>query len=427
MMPRRLLFGLLLTMGLIAGPAFAGDNWPEFRGDGDGKASNADLPVNFSDSENVTWKTEIHGKGWSSPVVWGDQIWLTSANEGGSRRYAICVDKNTGEIIHNIALFNVAAPQYVHPFNSYASPTPAIEEGRVYITFGAAGTACLDTETGEVLWERRDLKCNHFRGAGSSPILFEDLLIMHFDGSDYQYVVALDKKTGETVWRTDRSIEFDDLNEDGEPTRDGDLRKAFATPTIMDVDGKPVLISLGAKAGYAYNPYTGNELWRYEERDNHSSSVRPVIGEGMVFCSTGLPRGELWAVRPGGEGVINGTDHIAWTVDRNVPKKPSILYHDGRLFMCDDNGVGTCLDAETGEAIWRDRIGGKYTASPLYADGRIYFFDETGKAKVIKADDEFEMLAENEFPSGFMASPAVSGDAMFLRTKTHLYRIEKRD
>ena len=189
-------FSLILSalLGFVS-LSTAGENWPQFRGPtGDGMSDATGLPTTFSESENVRWKTPIHDKGWSSPVVWGDQVWLTTATEDGKQMYAICVDLNTGKVLHDIKLWDIAEPQYCHPYNSYASPTPAIEAGRVYVHFGAHGTAAIDTETGKVLWVRQDLPCNHFRGPGSSPIIVDDLLVLTFDGFDYNYLVALDKR-----------------------------------------------------------------------------------------------------------------------------------------------------------------------------------------------------------------------------------------
>ncbi|MBI1368848.1 MAG: PQQ-binding-like beta-propeller repeat protein [Planctomycetes bacterium] len=403
----------------------ASDNWPDFRGPGHmGIVDATDLPLTWSESENVKWKTAIHGKAWSSPVIWGDQIWMTTADPAGHERYAVCVDRNTGKIVHDMKLFEVAEPQFCHDFNSYASPSPVIEAGRVYVTFGSAGTACIDTATGKVLWTQRDLYCNHFRGAGASPILFENLLILPFDGSDYQFICAMDKNTGKVVWKTNRSVDFGDLEPSGKPKGDGDFRKGFATPLIAALDGKPVLLSPASKAGYAYDPRTGEELWRIEEKSNHSASSRPVAGNGLAYFCTGLARGQLWAVRPGGSGVVNDTN-VVWKVLRGVPKKPSPLLVDGLIYMCEDSGVLTCLDAMTGQEIWKDRIDGTYSASPIYAAGRIYFFEEHGKTTVIEAGKTFKKLAENTLDDGFMASPAVVDNALYLRTRTHLYRIEK--
>ena len=403
-----------------------GENWPQFRGpDGTGRSDARGLPLRWSETQNVIWKTAIHDRGWSSPVIYGKQIWLTSASKEGRELFVLCVDRDTGKIIRDWKLFEVAQPQFVHPFNTPASPTPVIEEGRVYITFGAAGTASIDTKTFQVLWQRRDIECNHFRGAGSSPILFQNLLLMHFDGSDHQFVMALDKRTGKTVWQTKRSIDFQDLDENGKPAADGDLRKAFSTPHVERINGRWEMISLGAKAAYSYDPLTGRELWRVEERGQHSASTRPVIGHGMIFFPTGFSAGQLFAVRTGGEGLIADT-HVVWKVKRGVPNKPSILLVDDVIYMIGDTGIATSIDAKTGEQVWQQRIGGQYSASPLYADGRLWFFSEDGKTTVLKPGRVFEQVGENRLDEGFMASPAIAGKALYLRTRTHLYRIEEK-
>jgi outer membrane protein assembly factor BamB len=345
------------------------------------------------------------------------------------------VDRESGAVVHDLKLFDVEKPQFAHKFNTYASPTPVIEEGRVYVTFGSPGTACLDTGSGRVIWERRDFVCNHYRGAGSSPIAHGDLLIMNFDGSDHQFVVALHKQTGKTAWRTERSIDFKDLGPDGKPEMEGDLRKAFSTPHIASLDGTAVLLSSGAKAHYAYDPVTGHELWHVEERTSHSAGTRPVAGLGRVFIPSGWATGELLAIRPGKPGEVidanqktppPGTQlRVEWMSKRNVPKKPSLLLVNDLLFAIDDSGIATCFEAATGKTVWRERVGGNHSASPVYAEGRIYFFSEEGKSTVIEAGREFRKIAENHLEDGFMASPAIAGRALFLRTKTHLYRIEE--
>jgi len=414
---------LLVFHSLIAATS---DHWPQFRGpEGNGHSDARDLPLHWSETQNVVWKTAIHDRGWSSPVIYGNQIWLTTASPDGRKLYALCLDQATGRIIRDLKLFDVAQPQYVHPFNSYASPTSVIEPGYVYVTFGSAGTACIDTKTFQVVWERRDIECNHFRGAGSSPVLFQNLLLMNFDGSDQQFVIALDKLTGKTVWRTKRSIDFQDLDAKGKPAADGDFRKAFATPQIIMINGRWEMISLGSKAAYSYDPLTGKELWRVEERAQHSASTRPVIGHGMIFYPTGFSAGQLLAVRTGGQGLITDT-HVAWRVKRGVPNKPSILLVDDLIYLVGDAGIASCIAAKTGELIWQQRIGGEYSASPVYADGRIWFFSEDGKTTVIRHGKTFEVLAENQLEDGFLASPAIAGKAFYLRTRTHLYRIEKK-
>jgi outer membrane protein assembly factor BamB len=422
---------------LAAGTPCSAAEWRQFRGPkGDGHAAASGLPLTWSEQQHLKWQTPIHDKGWSSPVVWSNQLWLTTATEDGRALFAVCVDRETGRVRRDLKLFDVAAPQFCHRFNSYASPTPVIEAGRVYVTFGAPGTACLDTQSGKMLWERRDFACNHYRGAGSSPILAGDMLILHFDGSDHQYVVALDKNTGQTVWRVNRSIDFKDLGPDGLPATEGDFRKAFATPHVAELDGRAVLLSFGAKACYAYDPPTGRELWRLEDRTAHSASTRPVVGHGLIFFPAGFPKGKLHAIRPGRSGEVldaNADDaanpstqlRLAWTVHRNVPCKPSVLLVKDLLFMVDDGGIATCLDAQTGSAQWRERIGGNYSASPISGDGRVYFFSEEGKTTVVAASRQFAGLATNQLGDGFMASPAVAGRALFLRSRTHLYRIEE--
>ncbi len=405
--------------------SMAADNWPQFRGpDGTGHSDAKDLPTEWSESKNIVWKTPIHDRGWSSPVVFGKQVWLTSASKDGRQLFALCLDKDTGKLIRDIKLFDVAQPQYAHPFNTYASPTPVIEQGRVYITFGSPGTAAIDTKTFKVIWERRDFECNHFRGSGSSPIIFRDMLLMHFDGSDHQFVVALNKTTGKTIWRTERSIDFQDLDKNGKPAAEGDLRKAFSTPHVTQINGRWEMISLGAKAAYSYDPFTGKELWRVEERGQHSASTRPVLGHGMIFYPTGFSNGQLYAVRTGGSGLITDS-HVAWRVKRGASNKPSILLIDDLIYMIGDTGIATCVEAKTGEIVWQQRIGGEYSASPVYADGKIWMFSEEGKTTVIKPGRTFEKLAENNLDDGFLASPAIAGKAFYLRTRTHLYRIEK--
>lgn len=436
----KLLFGTVL----LACNAWGGDTWPQFRGPhGNGHSDARGLPLTWSEEKNVKWKTPIHGKAWSSPVIWGDQIWLTTATDDGKELFVVCVDRASGKVLRDQKLYDIEKPQFCHKFNSYASPTPAVEEGRAYVTFGAPGTACLDTQTGKVLWERRDFECNHYRSAGSSPILHGNLLIMNFDGSDHQFIVALDKKTGKIVWRVERSIDFKDLGPDGKPETEGDFRKAFATPHVATLDGKAVLLSSGAKAHYAYEPLTGKELWRVEERTCHSCGSRPVVGHGLVYFLTGWSSGQLLAVHPGGNGEVidanteaasnAGTQlKLAWKSKRSIARKPSLVLLDDLIFMIDDGGIAACLEAKTGQEVWRERVGGNFSASPLYAEGRIYFCSEEGKTTVIEAGRQFKVLAENqlkvetvESPAGFMGSPAAVGQALYLRTRTHLYRIEE--
>jgi outer membrane protein assembly factor BamB len=247
---------------------------------------------------------------------------------------------------------------------------------------------------------------------------------MHFDGSDHQFVVALDKRTGRTVWKTNRSIDFQDLDANGKPAAEGDYRKAFATPHIAMINGKPELISLGSRAAYGYDPHNGQELWRVEERGEYSASTRPTVGLGMIFFSTGFNTGQLFAVRGGGRGVITDS-HVVWKVKRGVPNKPSVLRIEELLYMISDAGIASCVEAATGKVLWQERIGGEFSASPAFADGKIWLFSEDGKTSVIAAGKKFQLLAENQLGDGFLASPAILDRALYLRSRTHLYRVEK--
>lgn len=416
---------LVLLTGLTI-PANA--QWPQFRGpEGTGIAAGRTPPLTWSEEKNVRWKTAIHGRAWSSPVILNGQVWVTTATPDGRELSALALDLDSGKILHDLPLFHVEKPQFAHPFNTYASPTPLIDPGdpgRVYVTFGSPGTAAIDTRSGKVVWERRDLECNHFRGAGSSPILFGGLLIMHFDGSDRQYVVGLDKRTGKTVWRTERSIDFQDLGPDGKPQADGDFRKAFSTPHIVMAGGEPVMISIGSKATYGYDPRTGQERWRLEERGAHSGSTRPVPGHGLIFYPTGFPTGQLLAIRLAAKS--DAVPEVVWRVTRGVPNKPSVLLVSDLIFMINDVGIVSCVEARTGTAVWTSRLPGTYSASPVSAAGRVYFFSEDGKTTVIEAGREFKVLADNLLDEGFMASPALAGNALVVRTRTHVYRIEER-
>jgi len=420
---------LIASLLLLASTAARGD-WPEFRGPmGNGLASAPGdtkaigIVLNWSESENVKWKTAIPHRGWSTPVVMGGQIWLTTATLEGHDFFVIMVDADSGRIVLNKKLFGADEPEpLANRVNCYGSPSPAIERGRVYIHFGSYGTACLDTNTHEVLWQRTDLRCRHYRGPGSSVILFEDMLILTMDGVDVQYTVALDKKSGRTVWKTDRTADWDDLDRDGKPIREGDLRKAYSTPLIIDVNGAKQMISVGAKALYGYDPRNGVEIWKVRNTC-YSGAPRPLFGHGLAYFTPGIPRTELWAVRVDGRGDVTDT-HVAWKARGGVPRIPSPVLVGDLIFMLEDGGTITCLNAVTGEVIWRERLEGQYASSPIYADGRIYCSNQDGQTTVLKAGRKYEIMATNKLESGFMASPAVSGKALFLRTKTHLYRIE---
>ena len=417
---------ILLLAACFASISLFG-NWPDYRGPRrDGVSEVASLPLRWSETLNVRWKTPIHGLGWSSPVIWGKQVWLTTATEDGKILSVLCIDRDSGQILLDRKLFDVAKPRALNnPVNTYASPSPTIEEGRVYIHFGSYGTACLDTGTFEVLWQRRDLPCDHWRGPASSPLLWEDLLFLQMDGADVQYVVALDKTTGTNRWVTFRSVDYGDLEEDGRPRASGDFRKAYNTPLVVDFKGELQLISPGAKGAYGYDPRTGREIWQIRHV-GHSSAPRTLYSDGQVGIGTGHIGGtaQIWAVRLGGRGDVTGS-HVAWKHARGAPKRSSPVLVEGRIYMVSNDGIATCIDFKNGKEIWKERIGGLHSSSVLFASGRIHFFDENGLATIIQPGDTLEILARNKLDDGFMASPAVTDGALFLRTTTHLYRIQE--
>jgi outer membrane protein assembly factor BamB len=397
----------------------AGDEpWWQFRGpEGNGHARAKQLPLKWSETENIVWKTAIHDRGCSSPVQLGDQIWLTSATEDGHKLFAICVDQHSGQILHDLPIFDVEKPQAIAPVNSYATPTPVIESGRVYLHFGTYGTACVETTTGSILWTRRDLNCDHEDGAGpcSSPYLTGELLIVHVDGRDVQYVIAMNKNTGETVWKAERSFDYDSV--------EVHQRKAFTMPLLVPYGDGQQLLSQGAQAIYSYEPSTGQELWKLR-CPGFSIAPRPVFGFGMAFVVSDHDHPELWAIRTDGAGDVSDT-HVVWKATAGIPARASILLVDDLLYVVNHQGILSCLEAKTGETVWKERIEGKYSASPIYWGDRIYLFNEDSVCTVVKPGREYEALAVNHLDGEqLLASPAVVDDAIVIRTQNHLYRVE---
>lgn len=371
------------------------------------------LPVEWSETRGVAWKTPVAGKAWSSPVIAEGVVWMTNATEDGKRLSAVAIDCDSGRVLRDITLFEPTNPAFCHAFNSHASCTPVIEEGRFYAHFGSAGTACVDTATGAILWKQEDLRCDHHRGPGSSPVIHGDLLIVPLDGFDVQYVVALDKRTGEVAWKRDRDIDYG--------TDDGDAKKAYGTGTVIRVGDREQVVIPSAGATIAYDPRTGAELWRV----NHggmNASARPLHGNGLVYLNTAAGGMKTLAVRPDGSGDVTGS-HVAWTSPQGSGSRSSQLLLGERMFHVGDAGTATVLDALTGKAVWQKRLGGEFSASPILAAGRIYCPNQDGQTFVITAGEPWEVVAENTLAEGCMASPAAYGGALYLRTKGHLYKI----
>jgi len=405
-----LLCGLLAGAGATSAQdlSLAKEDWPEFRGPGgQGHSVERGLPLEWGEGKNVAWKTPVPGLGWSSPVVAGGRVWITTAVEQrGISLRALAFEAASGREVVNVEIFKIpASRREINPKNSWASPTPVIDGDRVYVHFGADGTAAL-SNTGAILWKARfDYQSQH--GAGGSPIVFGDLLIMNCDGSDVAFVIALDKNTGKVRWKTNRGFPAD---------------QAYTTPLVIRAADRDQLISVGAFRARAYDPLSGKEIWRVRYDEGFSNVPRPVFAHGLVYVATGFQQPSLLAVRPDGTGDVTKT-HVAWALKRGAPLTPSPLAVGDELYIVNDGGIATCLDGRTGALIWQQRLGGTYSASPVFADGRIYFLAEQGVTTVVAPGKEFRRLATNTLDGGLLASMAISGGSLFLRTDSHLYRI----
>jgi outer membrane protein assembly factor BamB len=432
---------LFILLALLPGVLLSADvaDWPQFRGpDGQGHATARDLPTTWSEQENVTWKCLLPGRGWSSPVISGNEIWLTTAIDspiseaekaerlkgstnnqplvvsGKLSLRALCVDRTSGALRHNGELIVETHPQATHATNSFASPTPVIEGGKLYCHFGAYGTACLDTASGKVLWTNRELVVQHENGPGSSPVLWRDVLIFHCDGSDSQFIAALDKQTGKVRWKTERT---------GAMNANPQLKKCYGTPLVVEVAGQSLLLSPAADWLYAYDPGSGRELWKLPyEKLGFSIAPRPIAGNGMIYMCTSFMQSELLAV-----ALDKGAPHIAWRYGRQVPQVPSPLLVGEELYLVSDKGIATCLNAENGQAHWSERLPGNYSASPLFADGRIFFSNREGETTMLEPGKTFRVVGSGKLEGQIMASPAAVGSAIYLRTDKALYRLERRE
>ena len=432
-------FVFAVIVGSLAASTRIQADWPQWRGPGgQGHAVASRLPAEWSEAKNVTWRTELPGRGWSSPVITGNQVWVTVAHEipaseeikkkrlkeatsnesleglSDVRIHAICIDKSSGKIVRNIPLLRKRDPQGVHKTNSYASPTPILEDGKLYSHNGSYGSTCLDLKSGEVIWTNQDLWVMHENGPGSSPILWNDLLIFHMDGSDRQFIAALEKKTGRLAWKTQRT---------GEMNSNPQLKKAYGTPVVTKAHGREVLVSPAADWLYGYDPATGKELWKVKYGSLGFSVVpKPVVGDGMVYIGTSFTRPQLLAF-----DITKAKPEIAWNCKRSVPAVSSpILVGEEIYFVSDSGGVVTCLDAKTGKEHWRERIGGNHKASPTFVGGRLLFHSREGETVVLKPGRKFSLLARNKLDGEHHASAAVSEEALFLRTNKALYKIENR-
>lgn len=398
------------------------ENWTHFRGsDLRAIADAGHVPVTWDEETNIKWKTAIHGRGWSSPVVYGNQIWMTTATIDGRELYAVCVDFETGRMVHDIKLFSFESAIRKHDINSFASPTPAIEDGSVYIHFGSMGTVCINTADGSVRWMRTDLECEHIQGPGSSAFLYKDLLILHYEGVDVRFIVALDKHSGETVWKTHRQEEpYKVIPWIG--------TKAYVTPLLVNVKGRDLIISNGSAIINAYDPLSGEEVWSVV-RGAESTVSMPFEENGTVYFETGFMVDEnrsrfteMMAVNPDGAGDITAT-HVLWT--RRVPILPRAtpVIKNGLIYTVHTDRTMICIDASNGEEVWSHRVRSEFNSSPVYANGNIYFSSTRGETIVVEAGRELNILAENKLDGEIWATPAFLRNSIILRTDKHLYRI----
>lgn len=436
----RLLKSLLL-ISCCSTIAVASDSWPQFRGpDGQGNAEPCHPPLTWNLKHGASWTVDVPGKGYSSPIIQRHRVWITTAVEFeptpeqakrtleasrleqkdfGRRQVAgrvslrvYCYDFRNGERIYESIVAEVESPEAIHVGNSYASPTPVVDGDRLYVHFGVNGTACLNAETGDIIW-KRTVPAFYSVGAGSSPIVYQNLLILVCDGIDQQYVTALDKQTGKTVWRTDRPPKR---------SQDGQLQKAYSTPLVIRHEGRDQLVVPSAQWIVSYAPLTGKEIWRVDHGDGFSTIPRPVYGHGLVYICTGYSSSELLAIRVGGEGDVTKS-HVAWRAKRQIPKNPSPLLAGELLFAISDNGICTCFDAITGDTLWQRRIGGNYSASPVLANGHVFVLSHEGKITAIPATREKQELKTSKATGELKASPAIVNSSVLLRSGSKLYRV----
>jgi len=394
----------------------ATSEWPEFRGAGrQGHADAANVPLKWSDTTNVMWKSEVEGIGWSSPVVADSRIFLTSAVQKGTglSLRALAFDARDGSLLWDTEVFAAKAGK-IHKRNSHASATPVFKNGRLYVHFGHDGTACLDAANGSIQWTQTELRYSPVHGNGGSPIMVGEKLIYSCDGAKNPFVVALNKDTGKVIWKTARNVEVS-------------RTFSFSTPLAIEIAGKTQVISPGSGAVIAYDPDDGSEIWRVGYDQGYSVVPRPVYDESlsMIYVCTGFGRAKLLGIKvdAASRGDVTKT-HLKWEQAKAIPKESSPILVDGLLYLNDDKGVASCFDAKTGEVQWQERIeSGSYSTSPTYAGGHIFFQNDAGLTTVIDPGPDLQIVGENDLGEKAMASFAVIDGSIFIRTEGHLWRI----
>lgn len=422
-------FATAVVLGCTRLPA---EDWPRFRGPtGEGISAEANPPTHWSETQNLVWKADVPGEGWSSPIVWGERVFVTTATEQGHSCRVISLDRASGKVLWNVEVFQ-QTPTRKEGKNSYATPTPVTDGQNVYAVFGEGGMAAV-TFAGKVLWTNVEYPFYSRHGLGASPILYRDSLILPHDASqrvdgqapgadeklgwlkpwDQGFVIALDKQTGKTKWKAARGV----------PTRIGHV-----TPLVITVDGEEQLISPAGDYVEAFEPNSGKPLWWiYNKGETAVPSV--IFGDGLLFMNCGFDDPAIRAFRPGGKGERGDltATHIAWQYKKAVPMMPSFLFTDHLLFTISEHGIAMCLEADSGKPVWQHRVEGEYSASPILAAGKIYLLNEAGKTTIIEAGREFKVVAESGIGEKCQASPALSNGQLFIRSDQHLFCIaEKR-
>ena len=406
---------LAAGVGRGAEPVQERSPWHQFRGPSGQGLVNGVVPDAWGEGKNVAWKTPLAGKGWSSPVVAGGKVWVTTAvpaEGGGLSLRVVGVDLHSGAVRHDVELFTVAKSVPLHPRNTPASSTPVAVGSRLVASFGSDGVGCVDIATGKVLWRNDGLKVNYETGPGSSPVSYKDRVILPCDGTDAQFVVALDTATGKVVWKTERTAAA---------RKSPNERRAFSTPLVISVGGKDQVVIPGAQCVYSYDPDTGEELWRVTYT-GFSNVPRPLFAHGLVYVSSGFFNHELMAIRPDGRGDVTAT-HVAWRHRKGVPNVPSPVVVGDRLVLIADTGITTCLDARTGTVKWTERLPGTFSASPLVRGDTVYAFADDGTAVLFQAADAFREVRRNELSGHVQATPAAVGNSLIVRTDAALYRL----
>ena len=405
---KRAFFVLLI----LSAASLIADDWPEFRGpNAQGDAGAVNLPVEFGPGKNLKWKVSVPGTGWSSPVIADGRIYLTTAivKDAGLSLMALSFDADTGRMIWNRSLFSVIKAPHTHRKNSQASPTPIVNGQRLYVHFGHMGTACLDLK-GNVIWTNDTIKYPPVHGNGSTPALVNGKLIFSCDGAKDPFVIALNAQTGKPLWRTPRGA-------------NAKKKFSFCTPLVVKLGKETQVILPGSDMIGAYDHDNGKEIWRVAY-NGYSVVPRPVSGHGMIFFSSGFDRPTAMAVKLGGQGDVTAS-HLAWIIKKGAPHTPSMLINGDELYMVSDGGIASCVDAKSGDVHWSERLGGSCSASPILVDGKLYVINEAGMVYVLGAEKKFNLLSKNSLGERTLASPAVANGALFLRSNTHLYRLEK--